>query len=871
MNKRWRGSIIRTIALFTLGLLVAGAYTATSLQVIEADVNEKNRLDQYRLGFLRWDEHEDARRPMWITRNVVDGRPIPVCSGDYPIATLIALRIWNAALGIPAFAMSSDCDADLGEPSLARGVDRLTVSQGNQINGNAGYSGKVLRLVSCSAWGGCVAFERSAYRDPADQTKDKWHSYHGEAEVIMNPRNHPDDGDSGILIRDIAHELGHILALIDYFCHVDGRTYRHDVSQHPNRISPPARSLMNSFTLRPECNSLSDGPTGLDLDDYRVVYTPAVVTRARGEADGQVVTLKWDQSNVFVESDFEIQREVQRESGTDWVKVKTAEANAESITLTNQPSGEQRYQIVARTKALPAQAAGQEYFHGKPSAVIEVSVPLPAPTGLTVSDVTDTGATLSWTASTWAKGFEVQLDDKDVETSLGASAMSYRFTGLTAGQAHKLSVQATRDGLTSAFTTLTLLKPPKQITRGTTTQTSVRFTWTADGSATGADVRVGAGGTVRTADSKQAHRFPGLSAGRQYTFYIRSKNAQGPSAWRTVRASTSSPTLPPRPRPEKPVPEVTTEETDRETVGYDWRPFGDYPGWAMPDVPGTCYYLLYQQDRYKLAEFETPYTFDVSKWEWVLDPENQVQTGLETDWIYSEWYVTSIRSIATCPPTDEASGASAPPADVLLPGDYTVAWGGEWYGFTIPSGAEVSLTRGAVGEQAAMVFSVSGGAEVAVIPARVATNPPTSDNATLAAIVASFRAETDPAKLPAGAERRTCADSPLRANAGALSLDLDAQWCSVVSSGGAVTVSYGDERLSLTVPADRTWLIFSAPQSESVDAAGIWVMDRQTKAYLIFNPADAAELARHAPADAEGLSALLDAIVASASAPAATE
>ena len=39
--------------------------------------------------------------------------------------------------------------------------------------------------------------------------------------------------------------------------------------------------------------------------------------------------------------------------------------------------------------------------------------------------------------------------------------------------------------------------------------------------------------------------------------------------------------------------------------------------------------------------------------------------------------------------------------------------------------------------------------------------------------------------------------------------------------------------------------------------------------WIALNPADGSELARHAPADAEGLPALLDAIAASASAPAA--
>ena len=163
------------------------------------------------------------------------------------------------------------------------------------------------------------------------------------------------------------------------------------------------------------------------------------------------------------------------------------------------------------------------------------------PGGLTVSNVTDTSATLSWTASTWPKGFEVQLDGKDVETSLGASATSYRFTGLTAGQAHKLGVQATRDGLTSVFATLTLLKPPKRIAEGTKTHNSVAYTWVNDnpaGSATSAEVKIGASGTEETADSLTSHTFESLAANAPHTFYFRLTNAQGPSAWRTMTVTT---------------------------------------------------------------------------------------------------------------------------------------------------------------------------------------------------------------------------------------------------------------------------------------------------------------------------------------------
>ena len=911
MKKTCRHSIIRLAATVVVFLLLVGAVSTP--QAVKADIDLRD--DKIRLGFLGSEQEEWERLPKWITRNLVVGDPIPVCSGDYPIATRMAVGRWNTALGIAAFEVlkppdtviegpeDEDCDVELtnnGQEWMpANGVARLTVSKGRWLSGKFEFAGTVLQYACLANVDGCARFEemgwhtsenRESSAAPLHPKNLDWRSFHGRAEIIINP--HPSlvdyrPGGDTYIVHLIAHELGHILALRDYYCHVAGSFP--NVKNHPDRLDPSnslhpdEKSLMNSFIGRivkvqtPQgvlldeisCDPVDPVPTKRDLDDYRAIYTPATVSIRSAKVIGQTVILDWDQSNVFVESDFEIQRK----NGAIWEMEEIADANAESITLTNQPSGEQRYQIVARTKALPPQTAEQEYFHGKPAKIV-VSVQPPAPTGLTVSDVTNNGATLSWSGTDNAGGFEAQLDGTDLETTLGETATSYPFTGLTAGTAHVLGVAETRDGLTSTFATLTLLKPPKRIAEGTKTHNSVAYTWANDnpaGSVTSAEVKIGASGTVETADSLTSHTFGSLVADKSHTFYIRLKNAQGPSAWRTVTATTSSPpTNPqPRPRPKKPDPVVTTEEVGRTTVAYEWRGFGDLPGGRPPDPPGTCYFELYQRDRYALAEFETSWKFDRSIWKWVLDPLTKVQIGLETGYLYTEWYTEGRRSYFSCPTgTDSVAGASAPPAGVLLPGDYTMAWGGEWYSFTIPSGAEVSLTSRTVGAQETMVFGVAGGAEVVVIPAQLATDPPTSDNVALAAIVASFRAETDPAKLPAGAERRTCADSPPRDDAGALNLDLDAQWCAVVSSGGAVTVRYGEERLSLTIPAERTWLIFAAPQSESTEPTGIWVMDRQSKAYVILNPATAAELARHAPAAAEGLPALLDAIAASASVPA---
>ena len=234
------------------------------------------------------------------------------------------------------------------------------------------------------------------------------------------------------------------------------------------------------------------------------------------------------------------------------------------------------------------------------------------PAALTVGNVTDNGATLSWSASSWAKGFEVQLDGEDVESTLGDSARSHPFPGLTPGKAHTLGVKATRDGLESAFATLTLLKPPSDIEQSTTAYNSVKYTWTdgnPTGSATGAEVKIGATGTRKTADSTTYHTFDNLSASTPYTFYIRLKNDQGPSAWRT--ATVTTPAQPRLPKPSG----LSVTNVGQNSLTLNWSAVADAGGykvkrtgssstWTLPSTSRShrftglssgTYYTLYVQ------------------------------------------------------------------------------------------------------------------------------------------------------------------------------------------------------------------------------------------------------------------------------------
>ena len=91
----------------------------------------------------------------------------------------------------------------------------------------------------------------------------------------------------------------------------------------------------------------------------------------------------------------------------------------------------------------------------------------------------------------------------------------------------------------------------------------------------------------------------------------------------------------------------------------------------------------------------------------------------------------------------------------------------------------------------------------------------------------------------------------------------------VIVRGGAAQVSDGEHSLDLTLPNGRDWVLFAASEFTGSSAGAFWVYDMASGGWIALYPPDGAELERYAPAGAEGLPALLDAIAGSAGAPAA--
>lgn len=159
---------------------------------------------------------------------------------------------------------------------------------------------------------------------------------------------------------------------------------------------------------------------------------------------------------------------------------------------------------------------------------------LAKPTGLEVSEFTDTGATLNWNAVEGAKTYAVTIG----EQSFATDKASYSATGLTPATRYNWSVQAVDGERTSAkvngsaFTTKasevaeTLIKPTELVTKSKTLE-GATLAWKAVENVTGYEVAYWVkGGSEENAETKTSVEptitLTGLERGTRYEWKVRS-------------------------------------------------------------------------------------------------------------------------------------------------------------------------------------------------------------------------------------------------------------------------------------------------------------------------------------------------------------
>ncbi|MCB9000531.1 MAG: M4 family metallopeptidase [Bacteroidales bacterium] len=163
-----------------------------------------------------------------------------------------------------------------------------------------------------------------------------------------------------------------------------------------------------------------------------------------------------------------------------------------------------------------------------------------APTNLSSSGVTQTTATLSWTASTdnvGVTGYDVYKNGSFLASS---TSTSYSVTGLTAATTYTFYVKAkdAAGNVSAASSTVSVTTQaasdteaptaPTNLAASSITQTTATLSWTASTDnvgVTGYDVYKN--GSLLASTTSTSYSVTGLTAATTYTFYVKAKDAAG--------------------------------------------------------------------------------------------------------------------------------------------------------------------------------------------------------------------------------------------------------------------------------------------------------------------------------------------------------
>ncbi len=205
-------------------------------------------------------------------------------------------------------------------------------------------------------------------------------------------------------------------------------------------------------------------------------------------------------------------------------------------------------------------------------------------TPLTVpANVKATADTVSVTVSfdkvSRATGYDILFDDK----VYSVTSTSKKFTGLTPKTSHTYAVRAKNAKVKSAYSTTKTIKTlaqlpavPSNINK-TATGTTAKISWGKVSKATSYELRFnGEGYNLKTTSKK----FTGLTPGKSYRFKIRSKNADGASAYTAVKTVKTAP---------KP-PETVTAASTVNSVTVNWSKVTGASGYTL-EFNGSPYQM----------------------------------------------------------------------------------------------------------------------------------------------------------------------------------------------------------------------------------------------------------------------------------------
>ena len=164
------------------------------------------------------------------------------------------------------------------------------------------------------------------------------------------------------------------------------------------------------------------------------------------------------------------------------------------------------------------------------------------PTGLASSNITTTGFTLNWNATSGATSYSVKVGNNTYTTTTN----SYTATGLSASTSYTAQVAAVNSYGTSSYcsaisvttaTAGTAPTTPTNLIASNITTSSATLSWTAVSSATSYTVNVG--GTTYTTSSN-SYTLTGLTSNTTYSWSVMASNSYGSSSYSSSVSFTTS-------------------------------------------------------------------------------------------------------------------------------------------------------------------------------------------------------------------------------------------------------------------------------------------------------------------------------------------
>lgn len=326
-------------------------------------------------------------------------------------------------------------------------------------------------------------------------------------------------------------------------------------------LSSVSRTLNFRLTVRDNAPYSSTAPISVGQTQFADMvvtvsntsgpFTVSAPNTAVSWAGGSTQTITWNVANTTASpvSCANVKISLSTDGGQTFPTVliaSTPNDGSQALTIPNTPT---------TTARIKVEAVGNIFFDiSNTNFTITVPAACGDPTGLTSSAITNTSATVGWTAVASALSYDVDYKLTSTSTWTNAAtattATSVDITGLTQGTVYDWRVRATCSGgsgnyVAAQFTTTAPCGTPTGLASSAITSSSATVSWAAVSGATSysVDYKLNSSGTWTSATASTASTsvsLTGLTASSLYDWRVSATCASGTSAFASAQFTTAA-------------------------------------------------------------------------------------------------------------------------------------------------------------------------------------------------------------------------------------------------------------------------------------------------------------------------------------------